>query len=165
MKRILKPAIAAIAVAGALAACSNGVDDSNADPNDDTGPPAIDASAPATTSSPTPSALPSTPATATTITIENFDFGEALTVAPGTTVTVVNEDAAPHNVTTADEAFRSPDLQQGQTGTFVAPTEPGTYDLVCTFHPQMSGQLIVSATAASTTNTATSTPAPGGGAN
>lgn len=81
--------------------------------------------------------------TEATITIKDFAYGDPLTVAPGTVVTVVNEDSAPHNANDADGAFEEPLLQQGETATFTAPEEAGTYDLVCTQHSDMSGELIV----------------------
>lgn len=149
MRRILKPAIVAIAIAAALTACSDDDDD------DDSA-----ATEPATTSSAAPSGASDAPA-AVTITIQNFAFGEPVTVAPGTTITVVNKDGAPHNVAALDESFRSPDLGKDETGTFVAPSEPGSYDFTCTFHPVMKGTLVVSGDAAETTEPATPT-IPGG---
>ena len=83
------------------------------------------------------------PASENTITIADFAYGDPLTVAPGTEVTVVNEDSAPHNANDADGAFEEPLLQQGESATFTAPEEAGTYDLICTQHSQMSGELIV----------------------
>lgn len=80
-----------------------------------------------------------------TITIRDFAYGEPLTVAPGTEVTVVNEDSAPHNANDAGGAWEFELLDQGESTTFTAPDEAGTYDLICTAHPQMSGQLIVEA--------------------
>ncbi len=77
-----------------------------------------------------------------TITIVDFQYGDPLTVAPGTEVTVVNEDAAPHNANDAGGAFEQPLIDPGQSATFTAP-EAGTYDLICTLHSNMSGQLIV----------------------
>jgi plastocyanin len=78
-----------------------------------------------------------------TITITGFAFGQPLTVAPGATVEVVNTDAAPHNVTAADGSFETPDLNQDDTATFTAPTEPGRYEFTCTLHPEMTGTLVV----------------------
>jgi plastocyanin len=83
------------------------------------------------------------PAAGGTITIAAFAFGQPLTVAPGATVEVVNTDAAPHNVTAADGSFETPDLNQGDTATFTAPTAPGRYEFSCTLHPEMTGTLIV----------------------
>lgn len=78
-----------------------------------------------------------------TITIVDFAYGDPLTVAPETEVTVVNEDSAPHNANDAGGAWEFDLLDQGESTTFTAPAEAGTYDLICTAHPNMSGQLIV----------------------
>lgn len=78
-----------------------------------------------------------------TITIKDFAYGDPLTVAPGTEVTVVNEDSAPHNANDAGGAWEFDLLQQGESTTFTAPTDTGTYDLICTQHPDMAGELIV----------------------
>lgn len=81
--------------------------------------------------------------TEATITIKDFAYGDPLTVEPSTEVTVVNEDSAPHNANDADGAFEQDLLQQGESATFTAPSEEGTYNLICTEHPQMAGELIV----------------------
>lgn len=78
-----------------------------------------------------------------TITIRDFAYGDPLTVAPGTEVTVTNEDSAPHNANDAEGAWEFDLLQTGESTTFTAPDEAATYDLICTQHPDMSGQLIV----------------------
>jgi plastocyanin len=83
------------------------------------------------------------PAGKATITITGFAFGQPLTVAPGTTVEVVNTDAAPHNVTASDGSFETPDLNQDERATFTAPNEPGRYQFTCTLHPEMTGTLVV----------------------
>ncbi len=80
---------------------------------------------------------------AATITIKDFAYGDPLTVAPSTEVTVINEDSAPHNANDAGGAWAFDLLQQGESTTFTAPAEPGTYDLICTQHSQMSGELNV----------------------
>src|SRR6266581_434439 len=61
-----------------------------------------------------------------TITIKDFGYGSPVTVAPGATVTVKQEDAVQHDV--FSPTFKTSLLSQGQTGTFTAPTAPGTYD-------------------------------------
>src|SRR5436309_139160 len=76
-----------------------------------------------------------------TITIKDFGYGSPLTVAPGATVTVKQEDAVQHDV--FSQSFKTSLLSQGQSGTFTAPTAPGTYNYTCTIHPQMHGKLIV----------------------
>ena len=99
---------------------------------------------------PTPAVTSQMPGTADTsaaaaaITIKNFDFGASVTVSPGATVTVTNLDGAKHTVT-ADEgsAFDVDVKGNGGTGTFTAPSVPGTYAYHCTYHPNMHGKLTV----------------------
>lgn len=131
MKRLLRLAAAAAAVAAVVAACSSESDT-------DTGsaaPAATTTAAAATTAAGAPAA------DAATITIKGFKFGDRLTVAPGTTVTVTNEDSAGHDVVSDDAGkFETPTLAQGEKATFTAPTEPGTYKFSCSLHPgSMSG--------------------------
>jgi plastocyanin len=77
------------------------------------------------------------------ITIEGFAFESGITVAPGQTVTVVNADGAPHTLTATNDEFDTGRLSGGASGTFVAPSEPGTYDFFCAVHPSMTGTLTV----------------------
>jgi plastocyanin len=77
------------------------------------------------------------------IIIKDFGYGAPGTVAPGTTVTVRQEDTVQHNVSSA--AFKTPLLGKGGTATFTAPAEPGSYDFTCSVHAQMHGRLIVQA--------------------
>lgn len=98
------------------------------------------ASAPASASGSSPTAGTA----AGTITIKDFAYGEALTVAPGATVSVTNMDTAAHTVTADDgSAFDAEVKGGGGTATFTAPTKPGSYTYHCTFHPGMHGVLIV----------------------
>jgi plastocyanin len=83
-----------------------------------------------------------TPAAVAQLTIAGFEFS-SVTVAPGATVTVVNQDGFPHTVTAEDGSFDSGTVDGGTTGSFVAPATPGTYQFLCNFHPQMSGTLTV----------------------
>ncbi len=79
-----------------------------------------------------------------TVVIKNFAFGPAtMTVAPGTKITVVNQDRAPHSVTAVNKSFDSGTIAGGQRGEITAPNTPGTYPYVCTLHPSMTGTLIV----------------------
>jgi plastocyanin len=80
-----------------------------------------------------------------TITISDFDFGDPLVVAPGTTVEVVNTDGAPHTVTAEGDEFDTGQVPAGSNASFVAPTEPGTYEFFCGVHPSMTGALEVRA--------------------
>jgi plastocyanin len=86
-------------------------------------------------------------AAADTIVIKNFSFSPAtLTVAPGTKVTVTNEDSVTHTVTStaSPHAFDTGDVSAGATLTFTAPTKAGTYTYICSIHTYMHGSLTVS---------------------
>src|SRR5215210_1824892 len=81
-----------------------------------------------------------------TVNVQNFAFDPPnITVAPGTTVTWVNADRAPHTVTATDPAgaFDSGTLQPGQSFS-VTFTQPGTtYAYYCAIHPSMTGTVTV----------------------
>ena len=78
------------------------------------------------------------------ITIKNFAFTGTLTVKPGEKVTVTNMDSMQHTLTDKGGKFDTGTINgNGGTATFTAPTQPGSYQLKCTFHPQMSGTLVV----------------------
>ena len=80
----------------------------------------------------------------TTVSIKNFAFNPPnATVAPGTTVTWVNDDQVPHTVTANDGAFDSGTLQPGQSYSF-AFDKAGTYAYHCNIHPDMSATVTVS---------------------
>lgn len=81
-----------------------------------------------------------------TITIADFAYGEPLTVPPEALIRVVNEDSVEHDVDAEDgTSFDTDLLAQGEELTFNAPSEEGTYELTCSNHPDMSGELIVAA--------------------
>lgn len=81
-----------------------------------------------------------------TVTVKDFAFSPAsLTVAPGTVVTVVNQDSSPHTVTaTGSKAFDTGTVTPGKRATFTAPAKAGSYPYMCTIHPFMKGTLTVS---------------------
>ena len=84
------------------------------------------------------------PATAL-VKIGNFTFGpQALTVAPGTTVTWVNDDDIPHTVAASDKSFRSKVLDTGDRFS-MSFANPGTYEYFCSIHPHMTGKVVVKA--------------------
>ncbi|HYO01116.1 MAG TPA: cupredoxin domain-containing protein [Mycobacterium sp.] len=86
----------------------------------------------------------STPAAAgSTITISGMAFGDPLTVSPGATITIVNEDSVEHSVTSKPETGFDTDVDGGAQKTFTAPTQPGEYPFICKYHPNMKGTLIV----------------------
>jgi plastocyanin len=68
-----------------------------------------------------------------------------MTVKPGQKVTVTNKDAVAHTLTDKNtNLFDTGTIDgSGGTGTFTAPTKPGSYPFGCTFHPNMHGTLTV----------------------
>lgn len=84
------------------------------------------------------------PAEEIVITIRDFEYEMPETVPAGAEITVVNEDTAPHTVTTTETDDFDAIVQGGETTTFTAPSEPGEYPFICTYHPNMTGTLVVS---------------------
>lgn len=79
-----------------------------------------------------------------TIVIEKFAYQPVvLTVAPGTRVTVINQDPAAHTVTAKDKSFDTGSIAMGEQGEITAPRRSGSYPYYCRFHEYMSGTLIV----------------------
>jgi plastocyanin len=64
-------------------------------------------------------------------------------VKAGQTITVTNKDSVAHTLTDRNGAFNTGAIQGGGSTTFVAPSMAGSYQLKCTFHPSMSGTLVV----------------------
>ncbi|WP_006243566.1 cupredoxin domain-containing protein [Mycolicibacterium tusciae] len=97
------------------------------------------------TASPETSETAGAPAEANgpTITMANMSFGEPITVAPGATITLKNDDSAEHSVTSQTEGKFDVHVDGGEQGTLTAPTEPGEYAFYCVYHPSMKGTLIV----------------------
>jgi manganese oxidase len=93
-----------------------------------------------------------------TVSIKNFAFDPPnATVAPGTTVTWVNDDQVPHTATANDGAFDSGTLQPGQSYSF-AFDKPGTYAYHCNIHPYMTATVTVSGASGSASPTASASP-------
>ncbi|MFJ4090509.1 cupredoxin domain-containing protein [Kitasatospora sp. NPDC089913] len=105
------------------------------------------ASSPTASPSASSASASSAPAGAVTVTIKDFTFGPAtLTVAPGTSITVTNQDSAGHTLTAIAPnagAFDTGLLEQGRSATITAPTTPGSYPFHCDVHPNMTGTLVV----------------------
>jgi plastocyanin len=82
---------------------------------------------------------------AVSVTIAGFAYSpEPLQVKPGETVSVSNNDDASHTVTSATGGqFESGNVAHDQKVTFTAPTQPGTYNYICKYHPRMHGTLVV----------------------
>jgi len=93
-----------------------------------------------------PGAAPSENASAAEpvlVTIKDFKYTIPASVAPGSKVTVKNEDAQNHTVTSAPHGAFDVNVPAGGTATFTAPTKPGSYKFICTFHADMLGALVV----------------------
>ena len=77
------------------------------------------------------------------IRIENFVFVPAgTTIAPGTRVTWVNKDDAPHTATSTDDRFNSEGLDTDDKFSFVF-REKGDFPYYCALHPHMKGVIKV----------------------
>lgn len=78
-----------------------------------------------------------------TVTAKDFEFSAGPTVAPGSEVTFLNEDSAPHTLTADDADFDSGNVAAGEQGSVTAPDEAGEYAFHCEIHPSMTGTLTV----------------------
>ena len=85
---------------------------------------------------------PSATATVSSITIKDFMFGLPARVSPGTQVGIKNLDAQAHTVTSKKGGF-DVKVDPNGTATLTAPTTPGSYPVVCSFHANMSATLVV----------------------
>ncbi|WP_259316495.1 cupredoxin domain-containing protein [Kitasatospora xanthocidica] len=98
-----------------------------------------------TVAPPSPSAAPPSPSPFTgTVTIRDFSFEPAdFTLGPGTAVTVTNTGTTAHTLTAQDGTFDTGPIAPGGSATLTAPTQPGGYSYLCTFHHFMRGILTV----------------------
>jgi plastocyanin len=100
-------------------------------------------------STPAPSVSP------VAVKIANYAFSpQTITVTAGTVVKWTNTDSVAHTATAADNSFDSGNLNQNQSWSYTF-AKPGKYAYVCSYHPNMTGTVIVTAAAA--------TPAPTSG--
>jgi plastocyanin len=65
-----------------------------------------------------------------------------LNVATGTTVTWVNHDMVPHDVSSKEAGFKSELFAQDESFSYTF-TKPGTYQYLCVTHPKMTGTVVV----------------------
>ena len=79
------------------------------------------------------------------IVISAFAYSGTLTVKAGQKVTVTNQDLAAHTLTDKKtHLFDTGNIAgKGGTGTFTAPSKPGSYSFGCTYHRHMEGTLVV----------------------
>ena len=77
------------------------------------------------------------------IVIEDFVFKPAeITISPGTKVTWVNKDEAPHTATSVDKKFNSGGLDTDDKFSFVF-NDKGEYPYFCALHPHMKATITV----------------------
>ena len=78
------------------------------------------------------------------IKIDNFSFGPMTSaVAPGTTVTWINNDDVPHTVVSDDKTtFKSRALDTGEKFSYTF-AKPGKYSYFCSVHPKMTAEIVV----------------------
>ncbi|GII32366.1 hypothetical protein Pmi06nite_58080 [Planotetraspora mira] len=92
---------------------------------------------------PKAAAQPGKAVAANTVAIKNFAFAPAaVTVRVGTTVTWTNTDEEPHTVSATSGPFHSGALINGATYRYTF-TKPGQYQYLCTIHPFMHGNVVV----------------------
>jgi plastocyanin len=98
--------------------------------------------APAQTTTPAGTTAPA-PNSTMTVDISNHAFNPAqLNVAPGTTVTFVNNDTEPHTATADNGLFDTGVLQPGSSFD-VFLDGSGTVTYHCELHPDMQGSIVV----------------------
>lgn len=84
-----------------------------------------------------------TPGQHVDISIAKFAYGpQDITVAPGTTVTWINHDEAPHTVTSTDKSFASKGMDTDDKYQHTFANE-GDFAYICTVHPFMTGTVHV----------------------
>lgn len=77
------------------------------------------------------------------VNISAFTFAPGgITVAPGKTVTWVNSDDAPHQVTVVGTKLKTDFLLKGQAASLTF-TTPGVFNYNCALHPNMKGSIEV----------------------
>jgi len=135
MNRVLTLVLSILLAAFALVACGNGSDDSSASSESEHGGDHM--------MTDMPSMPMSMPAGAREIVISDFKYTLPGTFAPGEQVTVRNNDTAEHTVTADTGDLFDVEIKAGETATFTAPGQPGTFAFHCTYHPNMVGTLEV----------------------
>lgn len=76
------------------------------------------------------------------VSIESMSFGADVTIHAGETVKWTNNDSVNHTATADDNEWGTGTIKPG--GSFVRRfEEPGTYTYFCSYHPEMTGTIIV----------------------
>jgi plastocyanin len=91
-----------------------------------------------------PTASPAQKQPTRTVVIKDFRFSPAkITVKPGTRVTWVNKDKAPHTATAKNGTFNSGELRKGQRYSRTFKKAGKKYAYFCELHPFMRGSVTV----------------------
>src|SRR5437868_2615664 len=142
VKEIIKLVVVAIAIGVTLAGCQSAINETGG-----TGGKRMD-NGPAMHGMQSPPPQANVDATGTSeiqIVIENFAFSPSdVTIAPGTKVTWINKDEAPHTATSTspDKKFNSGGLDTDEKFSFVF-NDKGDYPYFCALHPQMKATIKV----------------------
>ena len=149
-KMITKPGLMTIAAAALLVALTGcGSSATTADSASGAGATMSATSSPSSTpgtSSPGATSSTSAPQAAEPIliTIKDFKYTLPASVAPGAKIMVTNQDDQNHTVTSTPKGAFEVKVDGGAgTDSFTAPTKPGSYAIVCDFHANMMGTLVV----------------------
>jgi manganese oxidase len=90
-----------------------------------------------------PAAAPVPAVSPFVVTMKDFAFSPSTIKVPvGATVKWKNDDSAAHTVTSTSKGFDSGNLDSGRSFTFTF-TKSGSYGYVCTYHPNMTGMVVV----------------------
>ena len=92
-----------------------------------------------------------------TVTIQNMAFNPStLNVKVGTTVTWINKDSVTHDVVSDTGVFNSGNLTNGMSYNYTF-NQNGSFPYHCAIHPSMTGTIVVSTNAPSSTGSSNST--------
>ena len=91
-----------------------------------------------------------------TVTIQNMAFNPStLNVQVGTTVMWINKDSVTHHVVSDTGVFDSGDLATGQSYNYTF-NQTGSFPYHCSIHPSMTGTIVVSTSAPTSTGSSNS---------
>ena len=139
--RMTLVSLAALALLAGVAGCGSGNDASDGDAEPSSAPTTSQPASPEESDPADPSTPPDTEQAV--ITIQDFQFSGPGPVAPGSTITVQNDDSAAHSATSDDGGVHVHVEGGAATGTFTAPDQPGKSPYICKFHPEMTDTLVV----------------------
>ena len=97
-----------------------------------------------------------TQSAANTVTIQNMAFNPStLNVQVGTTVTWINKDSVTHDVVSDTGLFTSGNLTNGMSYNYTF-NQTGSFPYHCAIHPSMTGTIVVSTNAPTSTGSSNS---------